>query len=142
MHEMALAEGILRIVLDAAEGEKVRKVRLQVGQLRMVMPGSLEFSFRLMAAATPADGAAIEMNEITAALRCAQCEAEIDLDLPPFNCRRCGSSDIDIRSGDEIVIDAVELENGETIGRRVVPFSNLIEQPVDAHAISGGSRYV
>ena len=45
MHEMALAEGILSVVLDASGGANVRKVDLQVGALQLVVPESLRFSF-------------------------------------------------------------------------------------------------
>jgi hydrogenase nickel incorporation protein HypA/HybF len=112
MHEMALAEGILKVVLDAAEDHKVRRVRLQVGRLQMVAPDSLRFSFELVAEGTVAAGAALEMVETPARLRCGQCGAESELDLPPFNCRHCGASDIEVISGDEVMVDSVELENG------------------------------
>jgi hydrogenase nickel incorporation protein HypA/HybF len=140
MHEMALAEGILQIVLDAAEGEKVRKVSLHVGRLQMVAPDSLEFSFQLVAAGTPAAEASIEMQETPAVLRCGQCGAESELDLPPFNCRHCGASDVEVISGDEVLVDSVELENGETIRRRVVPASEILEEHMKEHACHDGDH--
>lgn len=142
MHEMTLAGGILQAVLEIAGGERVRKIRLRVGRLRMVLPGSLEFSFSLMAAGTSADGAVIDVQEIPAVLRCSQCGADIELDLPPFTCLGCSASDIEVIAGDEILVDSVELENGETVGSRVVPFAVLIEQQPDAHDASRSGRYV
>jgi hydrogenase nickel incorporation protein HypA/HybF len=122
MHEMSLAQGILQVVLDAAEGQRVRKIRLQVGRLQMVTPGSLEFSFRLMAAGTPSEEAMIEMLETPAVLRCGECGAEIELELPPFNCRRCGVSDIEVLTGDEIVVEDDGGKMLEMSGRNLLDY--------------------
>jgi|SRR5215472_7511026 len=59
MHEMALAEGILEVVLDAARGRNVARIGLQVGRLQMVVPESLRFSYELVAEGTTGAGARI-----------------------------------------------------------------------------------
>lgn len=141
MHEMALAEGILQVVLDAADGQNVRRVQLQVGRLQMVVPDSLEFSFQLVADGTPAAEARIEMEETPARLRCGQCGAESELDLPPFNCRHCGAADIEVISGDEVLVDAVELESGETIRRRVVPAGEILQEHMKEHEMHDGDSH-
>lgn len=141
MHEMALAEGILQVVLDAAEDQKVRRVRLQVGRLQMVVPDSLQFSFELVAEGTVAAGAALETEETPARLRCGQCGAESELDLPPFNCRHCGASDIEVISGDEVMVDSVELENGETVRRREVPAGEILDEHLKEHHAHDGSHH-
>ncbi|HEY7543673.1 MAG TPA: hydrogenase maturation nickel metallochaperone HypA, partial [Blastocatellia bacterium] len=82
MHEMALAEGILAVVLDAAGDQKVRRICLQVGKLQMVVPDSLQFSFQLLADGTPAAEAIIEIEEIPVRLLCKQCSAESEVDQP------------------------------------------------------------
>jgi hydrogenase nickel incorporation protein HypA/HybF len=117
MHEMALAEGILQVVLDVAAGEKVRCISLMVGYRHMVVYDSLEFSFRLAAEGTLAADAGIAMEHAPTLLRCLQCGAQGQADLPPWSCRQCASSDIEILSGDELSIEAVELASGEIIRR-------------------------
>ena len=141
MHEMSLAQGILQVVLDAAEDEKILRVRLQVGRLQMVTPDALEFSFRLLAAGTRADEAIIDVQETPAMLRCGQCGSEIELGLPQSNCPSCGASDIEVLAGHEIIVDAIELESGETIGRRVVPYVEPVGHS-NAQAMSESGRYV
>lgn len=141
MHEMSLAQGILQVVLDAADDKRILKVRLQVGRLQMVTPDALEFSFRLLAAGTRADEAIIEVQETPAILRCGQCGAEIELGLPQSNCRGCGASDIEVLAGHEIIVDAIELESGEKIGRRIVPYVEPAGHS-NAQAMSEGGRYV
>jgi hydrogenase nickel incorporation protein HypA/HybF len=133
MHEMALAEGILSVVLDAADGQNVRRVCLQVGKLLMVVPDSLHFSFALAADGTPAAGAVLELEEIPARWRCKQCGTESILDLPPFHCRSCGASEVEVVSGDELLVEAVELETGVTIRRRTVPANAMLEEHLMEH---------
>lgn len=142
MHEMTLAQSILSVVLEAAKGQRVRNVRLHIGKLQMVVPDSLDFSYRLVAAGTPAADAILEMREIPAVLRCGQCEAAVELDLPPFNCRRCGSPDVEVMTGDEILVDAVELENTEAISKHVVKIDELIERRLTADVASESGPYV
>lgn len=64
MHEMALAEGILRVVLEKAAGQRVRKVQLRVGAGHRVTSESLEMCFRLAAQETPAAEASLLIDAV------------------------------------------------------------------------------
>jgi len=140
MHEMSLAQGILQVVLDAAKDEKVRKISLQVGRLQMVVPESLRFSFKLMAEGTAAAEANLEIEEIPTSLRCGHCGADVELDLPPFSCGKCGASDIEIVSGDEVLIDSVEVGNAETRARCVPVIGPC--RHLEAHVTPESGHYV
>jgi hydrogenase nickel incorporation protein HypA/HybF len=133
MHEMALAEGILSVVLDAAGEEPVRKVDLLVGTLQLVVPESLQFSFELVSDGTPAENATVNIQEILARLRCKKCNVETVMNQPPFQCSQCGSSDIEVISGDEVLVDSVELQNGEIIRRRPVAANEILEEHMKEH---------
>jgi len=117
MHELALAEGILAVVLDVAAGEPVRRVCLQVGQLLRVVPESLQFSFDLVAEGTSAAGAVLEMAEVPGRWRCPHCAAEHAAALPPVACHRCGAGVVECVAGDALLVDAVELVHSGTIRR-------------------------
>lgn len=133
MHEMALAEGILSVVLDASGGANVRAVDLQVGALQLVVPESLRFSFELAAAGTPAEGAVVNVHETPARLKCRACGAETVLRTPPFQCERCTSTDVNVISGDEVMVESVELDGGELIRRREVPANEILEEHMKQH---------
>lgn len=64
MHEVAIAEGILEVVLEKAAGEDVRRVRLRVGDDLRVSASALRSAFELVAAGTLAEGAALEIGPI------------------------------------------------------------------------------
>jgi hydrogenase nickel incorporation protein HypA/HybF len=112
MHELALAEGILAVALDVADGRPVRCIRVRVGALQLVVPDSLDFCFQLATADTSADGARLEQLEVPARVRCTRCAAESEAASAPFQCRVCGSFDVEVTAGDEILVDAVELDDG------------------------------
>lgn len=112
MHELSLAEGILAVVLDVAEDQRVQRVRLRVGELQAVVPDSLQFSFALLSAETEAAGASLEIKPVRALARCGRCGTRRSLADSAVACRRCGATDPRIISGDELIVDAIELERG------------------------------
>ena len=52
MHELAIAESVVTMVLERTKGRVVSVVRLRVGQLAGVVPDALTFSFEVAAAGT------------------------------------------------------------------------------------------
>lgn len=131
MHEMPLAEGILAVVLQAADDQPVRRVRVRAGALQRVVPDSLQFCFELAAADTPAADARLLVENVPARLRCRRCRAETERSSPPFLCGACGDPDVEYVGGDELLVDGVELDSGwrlrpgvrddDTIAARVPP---------------------
>jgi len=112
MHELPLAEGILEVALQAAEDQPVRRVRVRAGALQRVVPDSLQFCFELVAAGTPAEAARLLIEMVPARLSCRQCETETEQVTPPFLCGACGDPDVAYLSGDELMVDGVELDTG------------------------------
>jgi hydrogenase nickel incorporation protein HypA/HybF len=112
VHELTLAEAILGVVLDVAEGQHVREVRVRAGALQRVIPVTLQDCFAQVAAGTPAADAVLTVDEAPARIGCHLCLAQVELTIPPFVCARCGASDVEFLSGDELLVDGVELDSG------------------------------
>ena len=110
MHELSLAESVVRIAINHAAGRPVAKVELKVGHLRQVVPSALEFAFELVAQGTDVEGAELVLEEIPAAGRCRLCGAESELPGFPLCCGTCGGLDIELLRGEELLVDALELE--------------------------------
>jgi hydrogenase nickel incorporation protein HypA/HybF len=110
MHELSIAEAVVAIVERHAQGRRVTKVELKVGYLRQVVPTALEFAFELTAQGTVAEGAELEMEQIEAAGRCQSCGARTPLPELPLVCRECGSIDVEVTRGEELLVDSLELE--------------------------------
>jgi hydrogenase nickel incorporation protein HypA/HybF len=110
MHELSIAESIVRIADRHAAGRKVVKVELKVGHLRQVVPSALEFAFELVAQGTTVEGAELAMEEVPAAGVCRSCGTEALLAGFPFSCPSCGGLDLRITQGEELLVDSLELE--------------------------------
>ncbi len=117
MHELALARAILETALDRAEGRRVTGVEVSVGALRQVVPSSLAFGFEILARGTVCEGAAFEQRLQPARLRCA-CGAEWELEELSFRCPACGGSETEVRSGEELLIESIEVEEEPCTARR------------------------
>jgi hydrogenase nickel incorporation protein HypA/HybF len=135
MHEMALAEGILEVVLDVAQDRPVKRVHLHVGALHAVVPESLQFSFQVAAQDTPADEAMLSIDQVHAVFQCNHCGEVTDIATPPYNCRSCGSADVTISAGDELIVESVELEDGTKIKQAVSADPGLVEGHLKGHLV-------
>jgi hydrogenase nickel incorporation protein HypA/HybF len=110
MHELAIADSVVRIACAHASGRRVTKVQLKVGHLRQVVPSALEFSFGLVAEGTEIEGAELSMEVVPAAGRCRGCGADTSLPEFPLRCARCGGFDVDVLQGEELLVDSLEIE--------------------------------
>ena len=108
MHELALIESVVEQVSMRVGERRVARVRLRVGALTAVMPDSMRFAFDVLTKETPLDGAVLQIDTVPARARCHGCNAEIEtLDTIPI-CP-CGSVDLAILAGDELLIHDVEM---------------------------------
>lgn len=110
MHELSIAESVVQIASSQADGRRVTKVWMKVGHLRQVVPSALSFSFELVAEGTPVEGAELEMEEVPASGRCRVCAEESRFDGFPLQCGSCGGFDLKILSGEELLVESLELE--------------------------------
>lgn len=63
MHELSITRNVVAIVSERAEGQRVTRVRLEIGRLTAVMPDSIRFCFDICAQGTPLAGAELEIVE-------------------------------------------------------------------------------
>jgi hydrogenase nickel incorporation protein HypA/HybF len=112
MHELAIAESVVDIAVRHAAGRRVARVELEVGHLRQVVPSALSFAFELVAQGTPVEGAELSMREVEAGGRCRSCGADTPLPSFPLACASCGGIDVEITRGEELRVEALELEEG------------------------------
>ncbi|GAA3745705.1 hydrogenase maturation nickel metallochaperone HypA [Streptomyces tremellae] len=103
MHELALTQGVVDAVCEAAEGRHVEAVTVRVGVLTAVVPDAMRFCFDLVTAGTVAEGARLEIDQPAGAARCRACAADFPLDGPVLLCP-CGSADVQVVSGRELQI--------------------------------------
>jgi hydrogenase nickel incorporation protein HypA/HybF len=110
VHELSIAEGVVRIAAEHADGRRVTKVYLKVGYLRQVVPSALSFGFELLAQGTPVEDAELEIDMIAAAGTCRACGDRTRLEGFPLQCGSCGDFDLSIVAGEELYVESLELE--------------------------------
>jgi len=108
MHELSIAASVVEIVCRHADGRRVSKVELKVGQLRQVVPSSLAFSFELVAQGTVTEGAELELHSVPVVAACRACSSETELHGFPFQCAACSGFDLQILTGEELEVNSIE----------------------------------
>lgn len=106
MHELSITESVVAAVSDRLSGERVEVVTLEVGRLSGVVADSVRFCFDLCTEGTPLAGASLDIIDIPGRAHCRSCDATFEMtDLIPL-CA-CGSTDLQILSGEELRIKNV-----------------------------------
>jgi hydrogenase nickel incorporation protein HypA/HybF len=113
MHELSVAEAIVDIAVRHAAGRPVSRVEVAVGHLRQVVPSALAFAFELVAQGTPAEGAELVMKQVPAGGCCRACGIESRLDGFPLVCPACGSADVEVIAGEELLVESLDVEEEE-----------------------------
>jgi hydrogenase nickel incorporation protein HypA/HybF len=114
VHELAIAESLLEIVLEEGRRHDLQKVtiiRLQIGAMAAVVPEALMFSFEMVSQNTIVSGASLEIESLPVVARCSICEMNFEVENQVFLCTRCGQPTLELISGRELSL--VNLE-GET----------------------------
>jgi hydrogenase nickel incorporation protein HypA/HybF len=119
VHELAVAKAIVAAAGRHAEGRPVSVVRVRVGRLRQVVPEYLSFYFEVAAKETLCQGASLEWERVDSRLACSDCGEQWDPAPPPareqdelvvrFRCPACGSADHHVISGDELVVESIDV---------------------------------
>lgn len=113
MHETAIAQEILRIVERAAKqggAKRITKIRLVAGELRAIVPQTLEWCFTFVSGGTIAEGAKIELEVVPVRVRCKSCGQESTISQAEFVCSSCRSSDLEVVTGMEFIVRDIEVE--------------------------------
>lgn len=113
MHEMGIAQELVRIALDALPRDmaapQVASVNLKIGKLAAVVPHSLTFCFEIITQGTPLEKAHLNIESVPVRIRCTGCGREWEPDTPVFRCPDCDPGNIELLSGREIEIVSLEL---------------------------------
>lgn len=113
MHELAITQSMLDIVLEQAEKAKAKKVdriNLVIGELSGFVEECVQFYFNFLAKETLAEGATLCCTTVPAKARCRGCDKVFKLKELNWTCPHCGDNNIEIISGKELFVDSIEVE--------------------------------
>jgi hydrogenase nickel incorporation protein HypA/HybF len=113
MHELAVCQSLLGEVERVASthgAAGVSRVRIAVGPLSGIEAPLLDRAFGIARIGTLADQAELQIEEMLITVWCAACEIETKpARTNALLCTQCGTWQVDVRSGDELILKQVEL---------------------------------
>ena len=113
MHEtaisLALIEQVERIAAER-DASIVSLIRVSIGPLSGVEPELLRRAFPLAAAGTIAADANLELAITDVVVRCSQCGDESRVPANRLLCSGCGDYRTNVISGDEMILERLELD--------------------------------
>jgi hydrogenase nickel incorporation protein HypA/HybF len=117
MHEMALAEELLKISDEAAASagaEEVLRVGVGVGWLLQVERQSLAFYLEALRRDYPRlEHAVFELDEEAVRVRCRVCGEETEQAGWGFACGACGDRDVEVVAGDRLEVRDMEVRTDD-----------------------------
>jgi len=108
VHELGLCEAIVQRVEERAGDRPVARVIVRVGRMHHVHPEAFEQSFMMAAMGGVAEHAAAELILIPVRVHCGECGADTEADEALFACSACGSMDVEVVAGDELMLESIE----------------------------------
>jgi len=108
VHELAITQSVVDMVVERAAGRQIACVRLQVGALSGVVPDAMLFCYELVTAGTPLEGSTLEIERVPGEAHCRTCGEDFQLPDLILLCP-CGSADVGILAGRELRVRSVDL---------------------------------
>ena len=109
MHELSLCEAIAHKVRAHAAGRPVRAVMVRIGYFRQVVPDAMLFSWEVLTSA-PSSTAARSRSSTSPRSSCAATAGPRPRSThPTLVCRTCEGHNVDLTTGDEFLVVALEI---------------------------------
>lgn len=114
MHESAMIDSFVSIIEEKVKEypvNKVTKIKLKVGKLTCLCPGTLAACFETVAQEKDLlKDTVLEIEEVPLRAKCGECEHVFLVEQNKFFCSLCHHPHITIVSGRELFIESVEVE--------------------------------
>lgn len=112
MHELSVCQSMLSQVERIARtrcARSVSRIVVAVGPLSGVEIPLLERAFEVARAGTLAAGAVLEAETVPVVVGCRRCGAISEVPSNNLTCRACGDWRVEVRSGEDLILQSVEL---------------------------------
>ena len=113
MHELGIAQEMLKIALDYAAKNKATRI----AQFSVAMSASadesedsLRFHFDHLTRGTMAEGARVDITRVPGQARCLECGNDFAWTMDTLNCPHCSSARIRVLPQDEFQLTSIEVE--------------------------------
>lgn len=118
MHELSVAQALVEqvdAVIRAHDATRASLIRVRIGPLAGIVPELLASAFPLAAAGSRMEHAELALVAAPIRVSCEHCGAETEAAMNRLLCAECGDWHTRIVSGDELLLESVELETSTTL---------------------------
>jgi hydrogenase nickel incorporation protein HypA/HybF len=118
VHELAVAQALVEqvdAVIDQHNATSASLIRVRIGPLAGVVPELLATAFPLAAAGSRMERAVLDLVAAPIKVRCQTCGAETEATMNRLICGACGDWHTQVISGDELMLESVELETAPSL---------------------------
>jgi hydrogenase nickel incorporation protein HypA/HybF len=118
VHELTVAQALVEQVdalIDQHGATQASLIRVRIGPLAGVVPELLATAFPLAAAGHRMQNAELQFSDAPIRVRCRTCGAETEAAMNRLLCGACGDWHTQVISGDELLLESVELETSPTL---------------------------
>jgi hydrogenase nickel incorporation protein HypA/HybF len=112
MHEMAIVQSVIDIVLQEMDRhgvEKLKTIHLAIGRMSAIVPEQMKMCFDILTTDHKLAGANLNIREVPLTYRCRDCDQEFTSEGITFNCPYCEGRDPEIIFGRELKIESIEV---------------------------------
>ncbi|OQD58805.1 hydrogenase nickel incorporation protein [Methanobrevibacter arboriphilus JCM 13429 = DSM 1125] len=120
MHELSMADGILKAVISNAEqndATEVTEVTIEIGKLALLNPEQVKFMLGVLSEDTIAKDANFVMVEIPIEIKCKECgyigladSDDLDHYAPMVECPKCENKIIEVTNGKDCIVKNIVIE--------------------------------
>jgi len=108
LHELHLAQDVYKVIKREAEKEglsRVTSAKIRIGQSLIHDPQEFKEIFLEITRGSLAEGMQLEVEVVPLKAFCASCKKEYDAKIPRLDCPHCGSTNIQLSAGKELLIE-------------------------------------
>lgn len=115
MHETAVAESILRTIIEQAEQVKAKPLSaiISCGQFNALNDEVMGFAFETAAAGTVCEGTKLQIKHIPLRATCKQCNTTFEFDVYQPQCTNCESMEFAFEPDAPLLLETIEFEDNE-----------------------------
>jgi hydrogenase nickel incorporation protein HypA/HybF len=116
MHEYSLVRALLEQVDALRRGQaadRVVAIHVTVGEFAGVEPDLFRDAYQVLVQQSPMRGAELQMERVPLEARCDVCRDEFAVERFRFECPGCGSRDVTVIRGQDLLLESVTIEQTE-----------------------------
>lgn len=112
MHETAVAESILRTIIEQAEQVNARPFSavISCGQFNTLNDEVMNFAFECASAGTVCEGMTLKIKHIPLRATCKECQTTFIFDVYQPHCPQCESSEYYFQPDAPLLLETIEFE--------------------------------